>query len=170
MKHNKIAQLIAALGALSITNEGEQAVAETAGAPTTPPAKPKAKKAAKPKAKPAKAKKAAKKAKAKKGDVEGMGILREYAEKYEKPVDKKGERVKTPAGNPVIDCGDEVATALRGKDLAQVYEVVAKRIGESVASLKTRYGKLNLGQQRMNLGNRLRGYLNAKQKAKSEKK
>lgn len=158
-----------------LTVEGEQ----TAGAGTDsrppeaplPSKAPKAPKKAAPKAKPAKAAKPAKKAKKAKSKgqkVEGMGVLREYAEKYEKPTDKKGERLKTAAGNPVVDSGDEVAVALRGKDLAQVYEVVAKRIGESVPALKKKYGHLNLGQQRMNLGNRLRGHLNAKAKPKAK--
>ena len=139
---------------------------ETQAVPVAPKArKPKA---AKPKAKPAKV---AKKVKAKKGkkNDEGMAVLREYAGDYERPKGKDGKPLKTKAGNPIIDSGDEVAVALRGKDLAQVYEVVAKRLGQSVQSLKGKYGHLNLGQQRMNLGNRLRGFLNAKA-AKAEKK
>jgi hypothetical protein len=75
---------------------------------------------------------------------------------------KKGE--KTAGGNVPIDCNDKVATALRGKDIESVYKEVAKALAPdiSLADLKAKYGKLNLGMQRMNLGNRLRGALNAK--------
>lgn len=151
--------------------EGETQTTGTA--PSTPapqaekPAKPRKAKAAK-KAKPAKKAKA-KKAKAKGAKVEGPAVLREYAADYDKPVNKDGERLKTAAGNPIVDSGDEVAVALRGKDLDQVYAVVAKRIGETEKDLRAKYGKLNFGMQRMNLGNRLRGHLNAKA-AKAEKK
>lgn len=127
--------------------------------------KPRKAKSAKPapkKAKAAKPAKKAKKAKAKKGNATGPAVLREYAPDYEKPVDKNGKRLKTPAGNPIVDSGDEVARALRGKDLDTVYAVVAKRIGVTEKELRGEYAKLNVGMQRMNLGNRLRGHLNAK--------
>jgi hypothetical protein len=83
-----------------------------------------------------------------------------YVSKYRKG--KKGE--KTAGGNVPIDCDDKVAKAFRGKDLDACYKEVAKALApdETVNSLRTKYGKLNLGMQRMNLGNRLRGALNAK--------
>lgn len=55
------------------------------------------------------------------------------------------------------DVGDEVATKLRGcKDLAEVYVVASRYLEEPVAVLKKKYEHLNPGQQRMNLGNRMR--------------
>lgn len=71
------------------------------------------------------------------------------------------DRVKTPAGNISLDNGDAVAKQLRGKDLDDVYGAVAKAADLSVRELKTRYGHLNPGMQRMNLGNVLRGALRA---------
>ena len=65
--------------------------------------------------------------------------------------------VKTASGAPSIDVNDSVAQSLRGRDLGAVYEIAAKKVGESVAALRKRYGHLNPGMQRMNLGNRIRG-------------
>jgi hypothetical protein len=144
-------------------NQEQTQVDDTQAAPT--PAAPKPKKV-KAKAKPMK--KIAPKVKAKvkkaKGTAKGMGVLREYAPDYEHPKGKDGKPLKTVNGNPVVDSGDEIARAMRGKDLGQVYDAVSKRIGQSVQALKLKYGKLNPGQQRMNLGNRLRGFMNAKAK------
>ena len=135
--------------------------AQISGAKAPKPKKAKAEKKAKA-AKPAKKAKA-KKAKVASGEVGGLvnSKLRvKYVAKYRKG--KKGER--TAGGNQPVDCDDKVAKALRGKDLEAVYKEVAKALApdETVASLKAKYGKLNLGMQRMNLGNRLRGALNAK--------
>lgn len=107
-------------------------------------------------------KKPAKKAAAKKtarkqptGDSRSV-IPREIAADYH-----RDKEVKTVSGNASVDCNDDVAAKLRGWSLAKVYTAVAKQIKEPEASLKKKYGHLNVGMQRMNLGNRLRGYLNA---------
>ncbi|WP_373081969.1 hypothetical protein [Zhongshania sp.] len=79
----------------------------------------------------------------------------------------KGARegyVKTKIGTgkeakSAIDNGDNVAETLREMHLEEVYSHVAKTLGVTAKSLKERYGHLNAGQQRMNLGNRLRGFL-----------
>jgi len=55
-----------------------------------------------------------------------------------------------------IDKGDDVALALRPLELDQVVAHVAKALGVSQASLRERFGHLNVGMQRMNLGNMLR--------------
>jgi hypothetical protein len=60
-----------------------------------------------------------------------------------------------------LDCGDKVAADLRGEALEDVYERAAKTLGETVRALKLKYGKLNPGMQRMNLGNRIRKVLRA---------
>jgi len=69
----------------------------------------------------------------------------------------------TAGGNPSVDCDDKVAALLRGKTLAEVYKVVAAKIEDmSEGQLRAKYKSLNVGMQRMNLGNKLRGVLNAK--------
>lgn len=62
-------------------------------------------------------------------------------------------------GVVVVDNGDGVATLLRGLELPEVYTLVAEKTGQNEAELVARYAGLNPGQQRMNLGNRLRGWL-----------
>lgn len=135
----------------------------------TPAAKPAPKKAgkSKPKAKAAakKAAKPAKKAKAKKGDKtpEGPAALKRYAPEYHKDNEKK-----TAGGNTSVDNDDDVAKKLRGKDLDAVYAFVGPVVSkatdgdENEKTLRKKYGHLNVGMQRMNLGNKLRGIYNAK--------
>jgi hypothetical protein len=59
----------------------------------------------------------------------------------------------------VKDAGDIVADTLRGLDLDAVYAAAAKFMKEDEQALRDKYGHLNPGQQRMNCGNRMRGYL-----------
>lgn len=116
-------------------------------------------KASKPKAKAKPAVKAKVKAKAKtngKG-TKGPAILRQYAPEYHRDTENK-----TAGGNVSVDSDDATAKALRGKPLDEVYTKAAKVLGVTVKELQTRYGKLNVGMQRMNLGNRIRGVANAK--------
>ena len=55
------------------------------------------------------------------------------------------------------DIGDEVAKLLReAGGLDGVYRVAAKYLVEREETLRKKYGHLNPGQQRMNLGNRMR--------------
>ena len=63
---------------------------------------------------------------------------------------------KTASGRPFVDINDEVANLLRGKTLPQVYVLVAKKLKVTEESLIAKYTHLNIGMQRMNLGNRLR--------------
>lgn len=68
-------------------------------------------------------------------------------------VERREERKKTGA----TDIGDEVAVMLREcKTLDDVYECASLYVGMAVFDLKSRYGHLNPGQQRMNLGNKMR--------------
>lgn len=56
------------------------------------------------------------------------------------------------------DVGDPVAVQLREcKTLEDTYRVGADFLGVPEAELKAKYGHLNAGQQRMNIGNRMRG-------------
>lgn len=86
-----------------------------------------------------------------------------------KVVDLSGyTKAKSASGSMSLNNGDEVATKLAGKDLKDVYDLAAKATGESVNALKAKYGKLNIGMQRMSLGNRIRGAASAKAKAKTK--
>jgi hypothetical protein len=63
---------------------------------------------------------------------------------------------KTAGGNTSIDCNDKVAVLLRGKSLDDIYPLVAKKCDVTEKELRAKYKHLNLGMQRMNLGNKLR--------------
>jgi hypothetical protein len=67
------------------------------------------------------------------------------------------QRTTTATGNKSLDNGDSVALLLRGADLETVYQIGARELGVTVTELKTKYAHLNPGQQRMNVGNRVRG-------------
>jgi len=88
-------------------------------------------------------------------------IPADYLDGYQRvTIVRRGEKVHT------IDNGDAVARALRNcQDLDEVYEYVADTTGRDEDDLRTRYAHLNVGQQRMNLGNVLRGYLKKAAKA-----
>ena len=77
--------------------------------------------------------------------------LREAAKRYVH--DKEN---KTSGGHVSVNNGDEIAQKLLGKDLDQVYAMAAKALKEDEADLRSKYGHLNVGMQRMNLGNRMR--------------
>ena len=141
---------------------------ESIVAPGPEVAAPKVVKARKPKAakrREAKVAKTGKKpARAKKGTkpiVAERGIL-QLRKKY-----NKGE---SNAGNISYDSGDAIAQELRGMALEDVYDLVARKSGETERMLKAKYGKLNPGMQRMNLGNRLRKLVRDKANGKKLKK
>jgi hypothetical protein len=144
------------------TNDTTSTTPATTEAPAK--AKPARKaKSAKPSVKKA-ATKAEKKAKSKKGkkpvaagDLKGPAVLKKYAPGYVHDKDHK-----TASGNPSVHCGDDVAKKFLGKDLDAIYTMVAKATETPEADLRKKYKGLNLGMQRMNLGNRMRGVLNAK--------
>lgn len=63
----------------------------------------------------------------------------------------------TKVGDVVcVDNGDPVATALRGLDINDVFKIAADVLQTTQKELHAKYDHLNVGQQRMNLGNRLR--------------
>ena len=81
----------------------------------------------------------------------------------------------TNSGRPTVDVDDVVAKALRGDDLEVLYPRVAawlqlmgretigrgsKKMEVTEENLRIRYSRLNVGMQRMNLGNILRGAMN----------
>lgn len=124
-------------------------VSDPGPAPTEAPAAPKDKKAKAPKA--PKAPKASKKAKVKKPGAGSLDALEAARKQYKK------SKVKTKSGAFSVDCGDTVANRLRGKSLDEIYSETSKHLGVPATELKRKYGHLNEGMQRMNLGNRLRG-------------
>lgn len=76
--------------------------------------------------------------------------------------------VKTASGRNCYDISDRVADLLRGLIIEDVYESVALNLAEilkdgapTVEQLRAKYGHLNLGMQRMNLGNILRAAVRA---------
>lgn len=106
----------------------------------------------------------AKAAKGTRKSARPRGQLPKGLKRIKKVVDKKFDlthyvTVKSAGGNTSLDCGDDVAKQLRGKELDDVYKIVAKVTNEPEKDLRKRYEHLNPGQQRMNLGNRYRGAL-----------
>lgn len=70
---------------------------------------------------------------------------------------KSYEKYKPAKGKVRLDCGDGIAVALRGLEVPDFIKVAGKLLeGESEASLKSKYGHLNNGQQRMTIGVRVR--------------
>ncbi len=65
---------------------------------------------------------------------------------------------RTARGNVSVHCGDRLAVFLRGKDLEAVYKLAEQHLPGG-NELRARYANLNTGQQRMNVGNRLRAAL-----------
>lgn len=77
---------------------------------------------------------------------------------------------KTAGGHVSVDNGDKLAAQLRGSTLDQVYAFAAKTLGEAEKDLRTKYAHLNVGMQRMNLGNRCRAELGLTKKAEKAAK
>lgn len=63
------------------------------------------------------------------------------------------KKVKAPGGGTSFNNGDATAKKLEGKNLDDVYKIVAKDTKQNEAELRKRYAKLNPGMQRMALGN-----------------
>ena len=66
--------------------------------------------------------------------------------------------VTTKSGNlkRALDCGDEIAARLRPMDLDEVYQMAGSICGVTEKGLRDRFDHLNVGMQRMNLGNMIR--------------
>lgn len=65
-------------------------------------------------------------------------------------------KVKTAAGGTSYNNGDAVAERLQGKSLEEVYTIAAKALKIEEKELYAKYRHLNVGMQRMALGNRMR--------------
>jgi len=114
--------------------------------PKSKAAKPKApaKNAAKPKTKPAKAKPAPQI-----GDRKGDIIKSDIRDGYQK-FKPEGKKVR-------LDCGDEIAVALRGVSTEDFVPLASKLLDTSPKAIMDKYGHLNPGQIRMTLGVKIRG-------------
>ena len=55
-----------------------------------------------------------------------------------------------------LDCGDEVASKMRAMTIDEVFTFAAKTCKTDEKALRAKYAGLNLGMQRMNLGNLVR--------------
>src|ERR1700735_1088930 len=70
--------------------------------------------------------------------------------------DTKSVKPKPPPVERPSTSATATAELLRGKSQDQIYKLAIKKLGEEESDLRDRYKHLNLGIQRMNLGNRLR--------------
>lgn len=77
--------------------------------------------------------------------------LSHYARGYVKTTNISGQTTRI--------CGDQLSQELLSMDLVATYNFAASILGQTENDLRARYGHLNIGQQRMNLGNRIRGAL-----------
>lgn len=62
-------------------------------------------------------------------------------------------------GNSSKHNGDRVALMFEGKNLDEVYDTVARATGDDAKAMKAKWSHLNVGQQRMLAGNKLRKFL-----------
>lgn len=74
-------------------------------------------------------------------------------------------KTKAASGSVSLHNGDAVAVALVGLTLAEVVQVASEALDTPQKDLEAKYQHLNPGQQRMNLGNRIRGVVNKMNKA-----
>lgn len=77
------------------------------------------------------------------------------------------QTAKSASGSSTKICGDEVSLALVGATLGETYSFVAGVVGISVEDLQAKYGARNPGQQRMFLGNLIRGAFAGKDQEKA---
>jgi hypothetical protein len=73
-------------------------------------------------------------------------------EKYVNGISGSGKRTKR--------ADDPIAAALDGFTLDETYGVASRMTDVTIKDLQAKYGHLNVGMQRMNLGNRIRGAVN----------
>ena len=75
---------------------------------------------------------------------------------------EKYQASRSASGAKSLNNGDTVAAACEGMNIDEMFILAKKMTGED---FKERYAKLNLGMQRMNLGNRIRGSISKLNKA-----
>ena len=83
-------------------------------------------------------------------EVKNMsGTMQKYRAKYEPSISASGRKS--------LNTGDDVAHLLAGMEPKAVVAAAERLLGMKVNELWAKYEKLNIGQQRMNAGNRIRG-------------
>jgi colicin import membrane protein len=91
-----------------------------------------------------------------KAKEDGKTVIRPNTENYTKS--------KSASGKKTMHNGDPVAVLLDGATLDETLEMASAVLDTPTKELQAKYGHLNIGQQRMNLGNRIRGALNRHEK------
>lgn len=66
------------------------------------------------------------------------------------------QTTRSATGAKSLNNGDEVAVALNGIPIGELGAIGTKFVGEDVVA---KYAHLNVGMQRMNIGNRIRGHV-----------
>ena len=79
------------------------------------------------------------------------------------------QTAKSASGASTKICGDEVSKALLGATLGEAYKFVAGVVDVSETDLRTKYEGRNPGQQRMFLGNLIRGAFASKDAEKASR-
>lgn len=82
-----------------------------------------------------------------------------------RPNTENYQTARSASGSKSQHNGDPVAQALEGATLDETYGLAAEALETDVKALTEKYGHLNDGMQRMNLGNRLRGVVGKMNKA-----
>jgi hypothetical protein len=77
------------------------------------------------------------------------------------------QTAKSASGSTTKHSGDAVAVALVGATLEETYGFVSKIVGVAEDVLREKYGNANVGQQRMFLGNLIRGGMATKDAEKA---
>lgn len=75
---------------------------------------------------------------------------------------------KSASGSTTKICGDNVSKSLLGATLDETYGFVSKVVSQPETELRAKYGARNLGQQRMFLGNLIRGAFAGKNAERAE--
>lgn len=79
------------------------------------------------------------------------------------------QTVKSASGASTKICGDQVSLALAGATLDESYDFVATVTEVKEEDLRAKYGARNVGQQRMFLGNLIRGAFAGKNTERADK-
>jgi len=78
---------------------------------------------------------------------------------------EKYTKAKAASGAVSRHTGDLVARGLAGLTLDETFELACEVLDADPSELEAKYEHLNAGQQRMNLGNRIRGAVNKMNRA-----
>jgi regulator of protease activity HflC (stomatin/prohibitin superfamily) len=77
-------------------------------------------------------------------------------------------KARSASGSMSRNNGDVVASTLVGLTLDETIAIAVEVLDIPEAELRAKYAHLNVGQQRMNIGNRIRGAVNKMNKAEEQ--